>query len=173
MQRRLPTRWKVGQEMQQAAYLAREAFRPVIGTASRGAKVFKKQLIEKKRKIKKVEAGKKLAKKSANKVTKDAVKGTAKKAMKETAKKVSKLAAKTATTATTSAAGSVSGPAGIAIEMAAGYASGVAIERKDTQMANRSRKLAFFLDKMKAQENQQDSIVKLMKDLITRRDIVD
>ena len=158
-----------GQEMQQAAYLAREAFRPVIGTASRGAKVFKKQLIEQKRKIKKVEAGKKLAKKSANKATKDAVKGTAKKATKETAKKVSKLAAKTATTATTSAAGSVGGPAGIAIGMAAGYASGVTIERKDTQMANRSRKLAFFLDKMKAQENQQDSIVKLMKDMITKR----
>lgn len=161
-----------GQEMQQAAYLTHEAFRPVIGTASRGAKVFKKQLIEQKRKIKKVEAGKKLAKKSANKATKDAVKGTAKKATKETAKKVSKLAAKTATTATTSAGGSVGGPAGIAIGMAAGYASGVAIERKDTQMANRNRKLAFFLDKMKAQENQQDSIVKLMKDLITRRAIL-
>lgn len=161
-----------GQEMQQAAYLAHEAFRPVIGTASRGAKVFKKQSIEQKRKIKKVEVGKKLAKKSANKATKDAVKGTARKATKETAKKVSKLAAKTATTATTSAAGSVGGPAGIAIGMAAGYASGVAIERKDTQMANRSRKLAFFLDKMKAQENQQDSIVKLMKDLITRRSLL-
>lgn len=158
-----------GKEIQQAAYMAHEAFRPVIGTASRGAKVFKKQLIEQKRKIKKVEAGKKLAKKSANKATKNAVKGTAKKATKETAKMASKIAVKTATTAATTAAGSVGGPAGIAIGMAAGYVSGVAIERKDTQMANRSRKLAFFLDKMKAQENQQDSIVKLMKDLITRR----
>lgn len=159
-----------GREVQQAAYMAHEAFRPVIGTASQGARVFKKQVMEqKKRRIKKVEAGKKLTKKSATKTTKNAVKGGVNKATKETAKRASKFAAKTATTATTTAAGSVGGPAGIAIGMAAGYASGVAIDRKDTQMANRNRKLAFFLDKMKTQENQQDSVVKLMKDLITRR----
>lgn len=159
-----------GREVQQAAYMAHEAFRPLIGTASQGARVFKKQVMEqKKRRIRKVEAGKKLAKKSATKTTKNAVKGGVNKATKETAKRASKFAAKTATTATTTTAGSAGGPAGIAIGMAAGYASGVAIERKDTQMANRNRKLAFFLDKMKAQENQQDSIVKLMKDLITRR----
>ena len=159
-----------GREVQQAAYMAHEAFRPLIGTASQGARVFKKQVMEqKKRRIRKVEAGKKLAKKSATKTTKNAVKGGVNKATKETAKRASKIAAKTATTATTTTAGSVGGPAGIAIGMAAGYASGVAIERKDTQMANRNRKLAFFLDKMKAQENQQDSVVKLMKDLITRR----
>ena len=34
---------------------------------------------------------------------------------------------------------------------------------------NRNRKIKFFLDKMKAQENQQDSLVKLAKDLITRK----
>ena len=159
-----------GREIQQAAYIAHEAFRPVTGTASQGAKVFKKQVIDqKKRRIKKVEAGKKFAKKSATKATKNAVKGSVNKVTKETAKRASNFAAKTASTATTTAAGSVGGPAGIAIGMAAGYDSGVAIERKDTQMANRNRKLAFFLDKMKAQENQQDSIVKLMKDLITRR----
>ena len=155
-----------GREVQQAAYMAHEVLRPAVGTASQGAKVFKNQVMEqKKRKIKKVESGKK----SANKATKNAVKGTAKKATKETAKMASKIAVKTATTATTTAAGSVGGPAGIAIGMAAGYASGVAIERKDTQISNRSRKLVFLLDKMKAQENQQDSIVKLLKDLITRR----
>jgi hypothetical protein len=159
-----------GREVQQAAYMAHEVFRPVTGTASQGARIFKKQVMEqKKRRIKKVEAGKKLAKKSATKATKEAVKGTANKATKETAKMASKFAAKTTTTATTTTAGSVGGPAGIAIGMAAGYASGLAIERKDTQMTNRNRKLAFFLDKMKAQENQQDSIVKLVKDLITRR----
>lgn len=159
-----------GKEVQQAAYMADEAFRPFIGTTSQGARIFKKKVMEqKKHRIKKMEAGKKLLKKSATKATKDVVKGTANKATKETAKIASKFVAKTATTATTTAAGSIGGPAGIAIGMAAGYASGVAIERKDTQMANRNRKLAFFLDKMKAQENQQDSIVKLMKDLITRR----
>lgn len=159
-----------GKEIQQAAYLAHEAFRPLTGAASQGSKVFKKKVMEqKKRKIKKVETGKKLAKKSANKTTKNAVKGTVKKTTKETAKMATKIAAKTVTTATTTAAGSVGGPTGMAIGIAAGYATGVAIERKDTQIASRSRKLAFFLDKMKAQDNQQDSIVKLIKDLITKR----
>jgi hypothetical protein len=61
---------------------------------------------------------------------------------------------------------------GTAIGMVAGYASGVAIEAKDTQISNRKRKIKFFLDKMKAEENQQDSIVKLAKDLITRRAVL-
>ena len=159
-----------GKEVQHAAFISHEVFRPVIGTAFQGARVFKKQVFEQKnRRIKKVEAGKKLAKKSVNKSTKDAVKRSVKKVTKETAKKASKVTIKAATTATTTIAGSVGGPTGMAIGMAAGYTSGVAIERKDTHMVNRNRKLAFFLDKMNAQDNQQDSVVKLMKDLITRR----
>ena len=52
-----------GQEVSQAAYLAYEASRPVTGTASRGASLFrKKAAAEAKRRIKKVETGKKLAK---------------------------------------------------------------------------------------------------------------
>ncbi len=38
-------------------------------------------------------------------------------------------------------------------------------------MTNRSRKIKFFLDKMKAQENQTDSVAKLVKDLIVRKAI--
>ncbi|MGB4661529.1 MAG: NlpC/P60 family protein [Mobilitalea sp.] len=159
-----------GHEVQQAAYMAHEAFRPVTRTASSGTKFLKKQVIDQKKcKIKKVEAGKKLAKKSVNKTAKGAVKGTAKKATKETVRKASKLATKTATTATTTVARSAGGPAGLAIGMASGYASRVAVEAKDAKAANRNRKITFFLDKMKAQDNQQDSIAKLAKDLITKR----
>lgn len=51
-----------GQEVSQAAYLAYEASRPVTGTASKGAALFrKKAAAEAKKRIKKVEAGKKLA----------------------------------------------------------------------------------------------------------------
>ena len=53
-----------GQEVSQAAYLAYEASRPVTGTASRGASLFrKKEAAEAKRRNKKVETGKKLGKK--------------------------------------------------------------------------------------------------------------
>ena len=52
--------------------------------------------------------------------------------------------------------------------MAAGYAAGVSIEVRDAKMTNRSRKIKFFLDKMKAKENQTDSVAKLVKDLTTK-----
>lgn len=152
-----------GHEIQQAAYMTHEALRPVTGIASSGARVFKKQVIEqKKRKIKQVEARKKLAKRPANKTAKDVV--------KETAKKASKFGVKTAKTTTTTAARTTVAPGvGNVTGIAARYKARVADEVKDTHIANRTRKLKFFLDKMKAQENQQDSLTKLAKDLITRK----
>ena len=130
-----------GQEVSQAAYLAYEVSRPVTGTASRGASLFrKKAAAEAKKRIKKVEAGKKLAKKTVKK----AASNTAKTAVKETAKETAKTTAKV-TTKTTA---------------------------KDAKMANRSRKIKFFLDKMKAQENQTDSVAKLVKDLIVRKAVL-
>lgn len=130
-----------GQEVSQAAYLAYEVSRPVTGTASRGASLFRKKAVaEAKKRIKKVEAGKKLAKKTVKK----AASNTAKTAVKETAKETAKTTAKV-TTKTTA---------------------------KDAKMANRSRKIKFFLDKMKAQENQTDSVAKLVKDLIVRKAVL-
>lgn len=130
-----------GQEVSQAAYLAYEVSRPVTGTASRGASFFRKKAVaEAKKRIKKVEAGKKLAKKTVKK----AASNTAKTAVKETAKETAKTTAKV-TTKTTA---------------------------KDAKMANRSRKIKFFLDKMKAQENQTDSVAKLVKDLIVRKAVL-
>ena len=162
-----------GQEVSQAAYLAYEASRPVTGTASKGAALFrKKAAAEAKKRIKKVEAGKKLAKKTAKKAAKDTAKTVAKETAKETAKTTAKVATKTATKAAATAAGTAGAPgAGTAIGMAAGYAAGVSIEVKDEKMTNRSRKIKFFLDKMKAQENQTDSVAKLVKDLIVRKAI--
>ena len=162
-----------GQEVSQAAYLAYEASRPVTGTASKGAALFRKKAAAKaKKRIKKVEAGKKLAKKTAKKAAKDTAKTVAKETAKETAKTTAKVAAKTATKTAATAAGTAVAPGvGTAIGMAAGYAAGVSIEVKDEKMTNRSRKIKFFLDKMKAQENQTDSVAKLVKDLIVRKAI--
>ena len=122
-----------GQEVSQAAYLAYEASRPVTGTASKGATLFrKKAAAEAKKRIKKVEAGKKLAKKTAKKAAKDTAKAVAKETAKETAKTTAKVAAKTATKTAATAAGTAVAPGvGTAIGMAAGYAAGVSIEVKD------------------------------------------
>ena len=167
-----------GQEVSQAAYLAYEASRPVTGTASRGASLFRrKAAAEAKRRIKKVETGKKLAKKMGKKAASDTAKkiagDTTKTAAKETAKNTAKETAKTTAKAATTAAGTAVAPgAGTAVGMAAGYATGVSIEAKDVKAANRSRKIKFFLDKMKEQENQTDSVVKLVKDLIVKKAVL-
>lgn len=162
-----------GQEVSQAAYLAYEVSCPVTGTASRGAELFrKKAAAEAKRriKIKKVEAGKQLSKRAVKKTAKDTAKTVAKETTKETAKTTAKATVKTAAKATAAAAGTAVAPGvGTAIGIAAGYAAGVAVEAKDTQITNRNRKIKFFLDKMKAQENQTDSVAKLVKDLVTKR----
>lgn len=162
-----------GQEVSQAAYLAYEASRPVTGAASKGAALFRKKAAAEARKhIKKVEAGKKLAKKTAKKAANDSAKTVAKETAKESAKTSAKIAAKTATNAAATTAGTAVAPGvGTAIGMAAGYAAGVAVEVKDEKITNRSRKIKFFLDKMKAQENQTDSVAKLVKDLIVRKAI--
>lgn len=140
-----------GKEVQQATYMVYGATRPVTGTASIGAKLFKKKAVEEtKRKIKKVEVGKKFTKMTA----KDASKVTANEAAKATGKTVSRVLK--------TAPGTVTG-------IATRYKARVVDEAKDTKIANRTRKLRFFLDKMKAQENQQDSLTKLVKDLITRK----
>ncbi|BCJ96325.1 hypothetical protein acsn021_38940 [Anaerocolumna cellulosilytica] len=166
-----------GKEIQQATYMAHEAFRPVTGIAYLSANALKKQIVErKKRERKKVEAEKKLGKKSETKSTKETARETTSKATNETGKrKTAERATKPGTISpdtarkTTPVAGSMGRVTGIKKKLASGYTSRIAMEAKDTKAANKNRKLAFFLDKMKAQENQQDSIAKLMKDLVTKR----
>lgn len=168
-----------GEELQQSAMIMYEASRPVTGTASRGAELFKRQVINKQKlKIKKVDAGKKLAKKGAKDTAKKAAKETGKKAAKETAKtaakETSKAVAKTATTAAATTAGtSVSPGLGTVIGFAVGEVVGetVAYKMDEADMKNnvRSRKIKFFLDKMKAQDEQTDSFAKLVKDVFVQK----
>ena len=168
-----------GEELQQSAMIMYEESRPVTGTASRGAELFKRQVINKQKlKIKKVDAGKKLAKKGAKDTAKKAAKETGKKAAKETAKtaakETSKAVAKTGTTAAATTAGtSVSPGLGTVIGFAAGEVVGetVAYKMDEADMKNnvRSRKIKFFLDKMKAQDEQTDSFAKLVKDVFVQK----
>ncbi len=176
-----------GQEIRQASMIMYEASRPVTGTASRGAELFKRQVINRQKlKIKKVDACKKIAKKGAKDAAKNTAKGTAKKVAKESSKKVaketakavaketSKAVAKTATTAAATTAGtSVSPGVGTVIGFAAGEVVGEAVAYKmdEADMKNnvRSRKIKFFLDKMKAQDEQTDSFAKLVKDIFVQK----
>lgn len=164
-----------GDEIKQAAMVAYSVSSPVTGTASKGARLFKNKVLQnKKQKIKKVDAGKKIAKKTvkktAQKTVKKVAKDTAKTVAKETAKTTAKVTTKVATSVATTAAGTAVAPGvGTAIGIGVGYATGVAMDYQDMVMTNRSRKLKFFLDKMNAQDQQKDSFAKLVKDLIVSR----
>ena len=164
-----------GNEVYESYMVARTLSAPAESAADAGRRLYRSQAARAKaKKIKKVQAGKKIGKKTA----KDTAKYTAKKAAKETAKETAKTVAKegakatakAATTAATTTAGTAVSPGlGTAIGMAAGYATGVAIDYKDMQDTNRNRKLKFFLDKLNAEEQQKDSFAKLVKDLVLSR----
>lgn len=168
-----------GQEIQQSAMIMYEASKPVTGTASRGAELFKQQVINRQKlKIKKVDARKKIAKKgvkgTAKKVAKESSKKVAKESAKTVAKEASKVVAKIATTAATTAAGTAVSPGvGTVIGIAAGEVVGEAVafkmDQQDTANNIRSRKVKFFLDKMKAQDEQKDSFGKLVKDIFVQK----
>lgn len=147
-----------GDEVKEAANIANMAIKPVKEVGSN-------TLFAKRRRIKKVEAGKKLSKKLA--------KETAKQTSKESSKIVSKECAKTAvnvgTTLAGTAASSETGPYALVIGKAASKKVGEELDKIDDQITSRNRKIRFFLDKLKPEEEQQDSIVKLMRDLLLNK----
>ena len=155
-----------GEEVREAANIAYTATRPVTGTASKGAELFRrKALAEKRKRIKKVEAGRKLAKKTA----KETAKTAAKEASKKTAKEGAKVAARVGTTVVGTAVGAEIGPYAPLIGMVAGKAVGDKLDQMEVKRNSRNRKIKFFLDKMKAEGEQQDSFAKLVKDLIINK----
>ena len=155
-----------GDEVRDAVNIAYVATGPVTGTASKGAELFRrKALAEKKKRIRKVEAGGKLAKKTA----KETAKKAAREAAKETAKAAAKEGAKIGTTIAGTAAGAETGPYAPLIGIAAGKAVGDKLDKMDAQRNSRNRKVKFFLDKMKAEGEQQDSFAKLVKDLFVNK----
>ena len=70
-------------------------------------------------------------------------------------------------------AGAETGPAapliGIAAGMVAGEAVGIQMDIADAKANSRNRKIRFFLDKMKEEDKQQDSVAKLVRDLILNK----
>ncbi len=172
-----------GEEIQQSALLAYGVTKPIAIATYKGGKLVKSGVVKvSKLRVKKMDVKKKVAGKTVKKASKKVAKETGKKAVKETTKEVAKetakittkVATKTATTAATTAAGTVVTPGvgtvvGIAIGEAAGIAVASKIEHADMVADTRKRKIKFFFDKMNSQENQKDSLAKLVKDLIFRK----
>lgn len=98
-----------------------------------------------------------------------AVKKTSKKMAKDTSRKVARESAKIATKAGTAVAGSVAGPEGTLIGMAAGEAAGMKIDNTFYKAEQRSRMMKFFMDKLKPNEEQNDSLFKLVGSMVRNK----
>ena len=159
-----------GNEVYESYIVARNLSRPVESATDAGRRLYRSQAAKAQAKrIKKVQAGRKIGKKaakdSAAKAAKETTKAAAKKVAKETAKTTAKAAATTAGTAAGTAA---TGAGGVLIGAAAGEAAGIAMDRKDVKNSTRNRMIQLFVAKLRQEENQ-DSIGKALKDIVLMR----
>ena len=177
-----------GEEVHQASMLAYEALRPVSAATGKGVSLLKESMLEQKRRkykivtpadknsmVSKQSIVNKASKTAINKVTsntaKHAVKAGTQKTAKTATKKAAKETAKTVTKATTKAVVSTAGTAatgvgGVLIGQATGEVAGLAVDHKDMRQKVRNHKIKFFQDKMKTEQKQADSVVKMVRDII-------
>lgn len=147
-----------GSEVYESYMVARNLSRPVESATDAGRRLYRTQAAKaKEKRIKKVQAGKKISKKAA--------KDSAAKAAKETAKTAAKA---TAATAGTAAGTATTGVGGVLIGAAAGEAVGIAMDKKDVKNSTRNRMIQLFVAKLRQEENQ-DSIGKALKDIALMR----
>lgn len=159
-----------GSEVYESYMVARNLSLPVESATDAGRRLYRTQAAKaKEKRIKKVQAGKKISKKaakdSAAKAAKETSKAAAKAAAKETAKTAAKAAAATAGTAAGTA---TTGVGGVLIGAAAGEAVGIAMDKKDVKNSTRNRMIQLFVAKLRQEENQ-DSIGKALKDIALMR----
>lgn len=149
------------------------AIKPLKNVVNEGNRIRKKAKVSKLQKevvgsrLRKiaVNKGRRLAKKSGRK----AVKKISKKMAKDNGRKVAKESAKIATKAGTAVAGSVAGPEGTLIGMAAGEAAGMKIDNTFYKAEQRSRMMKFFMDKLKPNDEQNDSLFKLVGSMVRNK----
>ena len=162
-----------GENIEGALEASEMAVRPIKGIVNEGNRIRKKAQVSKLQKevvgsrLRKraVNKGRELAKKSGRK----AVKKTSKKMAKDTSRKVAKESSKIATKAGTAVAGSVAGPEGTLIGIAVGETAGMKIDNTFYKAEQRSRMMKFFMDKLKPNEEQNDSLFKLVGSMVRNK----
>lgn len=153
------------------------AIKPIKSIVNEGNRIRKKAKVSKLQKevvgsrLRKraVNKGKQLAKKSGRKAVKKISKKMAKDNGRKVAKENAKIATKAGTAVAGSVAGSVAGPEGTLIGMAAGEAAGMKIDNTFYKAEQRSRMMKFFMDKLKPNEEQNDSLFKLVGRMVRNK----
>ena len=162
-----------GENIEETFETIEMAMKPLNGVANEGNRIRKKAKVSK---LQKEVVGSRLRKRTVNKSKqlakksgKKAVKKTSKKMAKDTSRKVAKESAKIATKAGTAVAGSVAGPEGTLIGIAAGETAGMKIDNTFYKAEQRSRMMKFFMDKLKPNEEQNDSLFKLVGSMVRNK----
>lgn len=162
-----------GENIEESIEVAGIALRPLKGVVNEGNRIRKKTKVSK---LQKEVVGSRLRKRAVNKgrrlaknSERKAVKKTSKKMAKDTSRKVAKESAKIVTKAGTAVAGSVAGPEGTLIGMAAGEAAGMKIDNTFYKAEQRSRMMKFFMDKLKPNDEQNDSLFKLVRSMVRNK----
>ena len=163
-----------GEEIDRTVYISKTAAKPIKKTASvtkdagsRIRKQIKSKDVANKQTEKRIrKAAKNQARNTAKREGKKVAKKAAKETSKEVSKQVAKETAKVAVEVGATTAGSMGGPYGLVIGYAVGEAVGEGIEKFDYKFTQRMRKLKFFRDKLKPQDQQTDNLFKLARDLI-------
>lgn len=149
-----------GDEIRDATEIAYAASRPVTGTASKGAEMYRRKAAMKtKSRIKKIEAGSNLSK--AGKSVTDEVEN-----YMDKSKSVSSHRNKGSSHIKTRESGNTAGIKRDSIISIKGKTAGKKIDKVDSKQNSRNRKIRFFLDKLKSEQDQQDSVKQMATDIL-------
>ena len=149
-----------GDEIRDATEIAYAASRPVTGTASKGAEMYRRKAAMKtKSRIKKIEAGSNLSK--AGKSVTDEVEN-----YMDKSKSVSSHRNKESSHIKTRESGNTAGIKRDSIISIKGKTAGKKIDKVDSKQNSRNRKIRFFLDKLKSEQDQQDSVKQMATDIL-------
>ncbi len=163
-----------GDEVYESYMVMDSLSKPVAGAAQAGRDLYRRQAAKRaEQRIKKVNSSKKVRARTIKETAQKTVKDTAKKAAKENGKAAAKETAKTTAKVTAATAGTAAGTAatgagGVVIGAAAGEAAGRKMDKQDIKNSTRNRMIQLFLSKLR-QEDNQDSIVKALKDIAVMR----
>ena len=153
-----------GDEIRDATEIAYAASRPVTGTASKGAEMYRRKAAMKtKSRIKKIEAGSNLSKagKSVTENVTDEVEN-----YMDKSKSVSSHRNKGSSHIKTRESGNTAGIKRDSVISVKGKTAGKKIDKADSKRNSRNRKIRFFLDKLKSEQDQQDSVKQMATDIL-------
>ena len=158
-----------GEEVQRASGIAYMTTQTATSSLSKGASHIKNTtLIVKKRRLKKVAASKRLAKKQIRKITTVTSKRQLKVPASETTKVKTRISEQLIGTVSRSSGTRIDGSSRLTTKATRKVVGAKQNHMKMTS-ANRNRAFKYFLSKLNGDEKQNDSIVKIAKDIFTNQ----